>query len=327
MANPKNKIHKASQKEDEQMKFRFLGILFVLLAFAAAVSLIYYWQMAYQPIPGDFMQPMHLAPKTGTYTNTEYGFQFNYDKNYDLDTSGNQANFFKHAAKSLISAVLPQSLYPKTNFGSANLTVAVQPQSSESNCIAAAKTYEVNGVIFHESDENQGAAGTNYQTRIYRVFHGQDCMEVSQTIGIANIGNYTPGAVAEVDANAVWKRLDEMLKTFKFSDPNSSTSSMGTLLGHVTIGPICPVEQAGHPCQATPEMNMARQVGVFGNNGLVASQHLDGNGNYKFSLPAGTYTLKASGMRVDQLSMTVGTVTIKSGQTTTSDFNIDTGIR
>jgi len=60
---------------------------------------------------------------------------------------------------------------------------------------------------------------------------------------------------------------------------------------------------------------------------LVSSQHLDANGNYQFSLVPGIYTIKASGMQVDRLSVTKGTVTIKVGQTTTLNFSIDTGIR
>lgn len=206
----------------KRTKFKLLGVLFVVLAGAAAVSLIYYWQMAHLQTPDSLI---HMPGKSWkTYTNTEFGFQLSYDKDYAFDTSGNQANFFKNPGKSLVSASIPQSFYPKTNFGSADLTVAVQLKSVESSCSAAAKTAEVNGTTFHVSEEDGAAAGTHYQTKIYRVFRNQNCFEVSLTIGIANIGNFEPGAVSEVDANDVWGRLDQMLKTFKFTDPPSTAN-------------------------------------------------------------------------------------------------------
>ena len=129
------------------------------------------------------------------------------------------------------------------------------------------------------------------------------------------------------DVPAGWEKISQV-----------NQESPGTLAGHATVGPICPVEQVGKPCPVPPEAYTARQVGVFAqatastpegqtNEILIASKHLDANGNYQFSLMPGTYTIKASGMMVDRLDAVVGTVTIKSGETATLDFSIDTGIR
>lgn len=200
------------------MKYKALGYIFIVAILAATVSLLYYQQIV-QTISDYTLLPVHREPTTKTYQNAEYGFQFNYDKNYEIDISGNQANFFKHTAKSLVSSSIPQSLYPKTNFGSANLTVAVQPQSQESSCtVSTDKTEEINGILFHKSENAGAAAGTRYQTKIYRVFHNQDCFEVSLTIGVANIGNYTPGAVTEVNQDEVWGKLMQIFSTFKFTN-------------------------------------------------------------------------------------------------------------
>jgi hypothetical protein len=110
-----------------------------------------------------------------------------------------------------------------------------------------------------------------------------------------------------------------------------NTSNTGTLSGKVLVGPICPVEREGEVCKASPEVNMARQVGVFKSQGqemvLVTSTHLDANGNYSFNLSPGNYEIRASGMQVDKLTATIGEVVIKADQTTTLNFNIDTGIR
>lgn len=349
------------------MKNKLLGYIFIAAVFAAIVSAVYFLSV-YSSIPQDFFLPSHHVQKTAVYTNPQYVFQFNYGKNNVLDTSGNQSNFFKNPATSIVSASVPRSEFPKTNFGSAIFTVAVQTKSQEASCLVAPKTQEINGTIFHVSEQDGAAAGTRYKTKVYRVFRNQHCFELSETIGIANIDNFEPGAVTEVDENNIWDRLDQMLKTFKFNDLQAADSDTvfcggiasipcplsgyvcekegvfpdagtickkgtrvvtGILTGHVTVGPNCPVERVDQPCPATPQVYMARQVGVFSQdtNKLITSQHLDGNGNYQFSLGPGTYTVKASGMVVNQLSVVEGTVTIKAGKTTTLNFDIDTGIR
>ena len=148
------------------MRHKILGYVFITAVVASIVSVGYYWQVSNQPISEFFFPQIKQGQKAEPYTNTEFGFQFNYDKKYKLDVSGSQANFFKHEAKSLVSASIPKSFYPKTNFGSANLTVAIQPHSQKSSCSVSAKTVEVNGTTFHVSEQDGAAAGTHYQTKI-----------------------------------------------------------------------------------------------------------------------------------------------------------------
>lgn len=107
--------------------------------------------------------------------------------------------------------------------------------------------------------------------------------------------------------------------------PNGST---GTLTGHVTIGPNCPVEQAGNPCTPSPQAYTSRQVMVYKADGttLVATQNFDTQGNYDIALSPGIYVVKAR-TNISSTANVVGTVTIKSGQISTLNFSIDTGIR
>ncbi len=102
----------------------------------------------------------------------------------------------------------------------------------------------------------------------------------------------------------------------------------GTLVGHVTIGPNCPVEQVGNPCTPTPQAYTSRQVSIYKSDSttLVTTQNFDTQGNYNISLPVGTYVVK-SRTGISSIASIVGTITIKIGQTTTLNFNIDTGIR
>ena len=101
----------------------------------------------------------------------------------------------------------------------------------------------------------------------------------------------------------------------------------GILEGKVTIGPCCPVERPGVPCPCSPETYTLRLVVVYKTNGrtIVASQHLDTNGNYSIDLAPGNYLA-----RVEPAGISIGSfqnVTIKSGQATELNFDIDTGIR
>jgi hypothetical protein len=202
------------------MKHKLLGFLFVIAAAAAVVSLAIYWEAANQaisPMPIHQVKSGEAAPGMEKYTNDKLGFEISYNKNYTLDTSGRSANFFKNSADTIASISIPQTLYPKTNFGSAVVTVAVQTASSQAACEKASQTQTVNGVVFHESEQDGAAAGTKYQTQIYRTFHNDSCFEVSLTTGISNIQNYEPGAVTEVNQNELSQRLDKIFGSFKFT--------------------------------------------------------------------------------------------------------------
>lgn len=339
------------------MKNKLLGYIFIFAIFAATVSTIYYLLVS-SSVPDGFFPSFHQAQKSQTYKNTQYGFQFSYAKAYELDPSGSQANFFKNEAKSLVSVSVPQSLYPKTNFGSANLGVAVQQKSVESSCLKASETEEINGTLFHRSEVDGAAAGTHYQTKIYRVFRNPDCFEVSLTVGIANIGNFEPGAVLEVDENDIWNKLDQLLKTFKFTDSNPSATpapipapaptptptpspsptsgANGTLTGHVTIGPNCPVEMLrSQGCLPPPGAFSSTRIVVYKPDGrtVVASQTPrpeSANSEfavYSFSLPPGNYQVDYERTGDFMTTHTLKPATIESGKTTTVDFDIDTGIR
>jgi hypothetical protein len=52
------------------MKYKALGIVFVVAIGAAVVAVLYYWQMSHQPIPGPVTHQVSV-----TYTNKQYGYQ------------------------------------------------------------------------------------------------------------------------------------------------------------------------------------------------------------------------------------------------------------
>jgi hypothetical protein len=107
------------------------------------------------------------------------------------------------------------------------------------------------------------------------------------------------------------------------------TARNGILSGSVTVGPICPVERVGVPCPVPSVAYTSREVIVYAANGstIVARKNFNPDGTYSFSLPAGSYVVNTPNSGIGGARNLPQTVTIKSGQTTTLDFSIDTGIR
>ena len=104
----------------------------------------------------------------------------------------------------------------------------------------------------------------------------------------------------------------------------------GTLAGLVSIGPICPVEQAGVPCPVPPEVYAGVHVVVReeGDGDLAARVGLDGEGRYAVGLRAGRYQVTLDHeLGIDRGFSPTHAVEIRPGQTTELDFEIDTGIR
>lgn len=104
----------------------------------------------------------------------------------------------------------------------------------------------------------------------------------------------------------------------------------GTLQGTVTVGPLSPVEIAGAP-QPTPppEVFTSRGLEIYkdGSSKLFASLNFSADGTYSIQLPVGNYTVQLPSGGIEFAKGLPAVVTIKSGEVTTLDINIDTGIR
>lgn len=104
-------------------------------------------------------------------------------------------------------------------------------------------------------------------------------------------------------------------------------AGVGYVTGHVTIGPICPVERVDQPCVVPPEVYTSRSVVVYTANQTTVREKvaLDTNGNYTLTLPAGTYFIQIQPAGIGEGEKKKITVVAK--ETQTLDFDIDTGIR
>ena len=105
---------------------------------------------------------------------------------------------------------------------------------------------------------------------------------------------------------------------------------IGTLAGHVTIGPLTPVVQEGVPEPTpAPEIYAERQIVVFDadSQNEVGRASIDANGDYRIDLPVGTYIVDINHLGIDIAKGLPQTVEIRPQQTTQLDVDIDTGIR
>ena len=117
-----------------------------------------------------------------------------------------------------------------------------------------------------------------------------------------------------------------------FSGCIQNEPQKGILKGYISIGPLCPVETnpPDPNCQPTEQTYASYALTVYRVNGVpsgtlekVAVFQGDKDGNYKIELLEGNYELaQESGISRYQQEFT-----IKAGETTNLDIDIDTGIR
>ena len=111
-----------------------------------------------------------------------------------------------------------------------------------------------------------------------------------------------------------------------------NTDIYGYLEGHVTIGPICPVEREGVPCPVPPEAYAARDIRTWQEQKLVATAKLSDTGYYWLALRPGRYWVDiigtcTSAFSCERITGVPKEIEIERGKTIRLDIDIDTGIR
>lgn len=103
----------------------------------------------------------------------------------------------------------------------------------------------------------------------------------------------------------------------------------GFVEGHISIGPITPVEHQGDPAPVPREMYAAWELTVFKEDGKteMAKVAADQQGNYRVALPPGKYVLDFPHRGLGGAAGFPRTVTVMSGRSVRVDADIDTGIR
>jgi hypothetical protein len=110
-------------------------------------------------------------------------------------------------------------------------------------------------------------------------------------------------------------------------DAPANEQSSALLAGSVTKGPLSPVERADQP---RPYLGVAgARIDIADVHGKqLTSVVTDAGGNFKLSLPPGTYTLTMLSLHGAMFARDLpATVTITAGAVKRVDIHLDTGIR
>lgn len=108
------------------------------------------------------------------------------------------------------------------------------------------------------------------------------------------------------------------------------TEENGFVEGHVTVGPLQPVENTGAPSPTpAPAVYAKRALRVFAADGttFVTEVRLQPTGTYRVALPPGIYVVDMAPVGMDAAANLPARVTIRSGESVRLDVAIDTGIR
>ena len=124
------------------------------------------------------------------------------------------------------------------------------------------------------------------------------------------------------------KTISAMLLLF-FLACQAQALAKGVLQGKVSIGPICPVERdpPDPRCQPTAETYLAWPIAVFDGQHKVTDIVVQSDGTFSLELPPGTYTVDHETPQHFGKGTLPANVIINSGETTSLDIHIDTGIR
>ncbi|MCK4800025.1 hypothetical protein KAS31_03530 [Candidatus Parcubacteria bacterium] len=183
------------------------------------------------------------------YSDLQPSYEFRYPNEFTLNLGDNpdyhMGSFLKarqreteiQSVNVVVSATFPKNIYPETNFQSAWLAVAYDPdianlsncQKLENNGIVRKMTeiQTINGVTWYKGVSGSAALGTKIESRVYHTFHNNMCYEVAFHLSTANIGNFDPAQnIKAVDESKIWVKMEDILSTFKFTDTDETADWM-----------------------------------------------------------------------------------------------------
>ncbi len=189
----------------------------------------------------------------------------------------------------------------------------------------------INGREYCVTIVNEGAAGSTYANYTYTTKVGPNIAKSAFVVRFVQCMNYSEPEQTECKYEQATfdpdKAVSAVVENYANSAPKEVPVKVGYVTGHITIGPFCPVEIEGHPCATPREAYSSRKVVVYGSDQVTEIKRvsIDTEGNYKVTIAPGTYWLQVipAGIGPDEKKQ----VKVVASQTSTVDFDIDTGIR
>jgi hypothetical protein len=153
------------------------------------------------------------------------GFTLRYPENATILKSG-FTQYLPLTENSEVAFALPKDMFAGTNLLEAGVyiggkvTVDLPAHWSTaygSGEVAAGET-NINGFSWYVFDGSEGAAGSIYETRVYRTANNGTGYEMVELLHYAEIGNYTPGTVEEFDKAKFQGYLEAIARSFTFAE-------------------------------------------------------------------------------------------------------------
>jgi murein DD-endopeptidase MepM/ murein hydrolase activator NlpD len=265
------------------------------------------------------------------FTNSKYGFQFQYPPQGQIVAGGND-NFTR----------INLPFAPGTNLGEKYLQVDVVENANPcrspvaaSSIVQSSETVTLNGITFLKETGQEPAAGNLYQFVAYSTFRDNVCVSLSFVLHSVNPGNFsTPIPVFDYAAeSAVFGQIVSTYNLIETATPTPTGSPAPAESETPTSTPTpgsfptpfeSPTVTSTLSSSPTPSGNNGAVAGQIttskpvtvniydANNTLVATMETTPDGRFRLEVAPGTYTVVASEpgfLRAE------GTVTLTTGNT------------
>ena len=160
-------------------------------------------------------------------TGENFSYKLRYPRDFDVLRGDSASGGL--IGNPAVQLAFPEDAFqtPRTNYGGTYLTISIgTDKPSLDNCYKKpshmvllganaelSDTQLINGRIFYTGTFQDFAAGSVYDSKIYRALVDGRCFEAVQTIHTGNIVNYPAGTATEFDQSKAMNILNQMLET------------------------------------------------------------------------------------------------------------------
>ena len=160
-------------------------------------------------------------------TGENFSYKLRYPRDFDVLRGDSASGGL--IGNPAVQLAFPEDVFqtPRTNYGGTYLTISIgTDKPSLDNCYKKpshmvllganaelSDTQLINGRIFYTGTFQDFAAGSVYDSKIYRALVDGRCFEAVQTIHTGNIVNYPAGTATEFDQSKAMNILNQMLET------------------------------------------------------------------------------------------------------------------